>query len=85
MQCNFSQNHLPFYYSSHKSYCLRQPNDYNTQNMELSGVLPGKLYDADAQCRQQYGSVARHCKQFTVRVYNKIVRKWNKMLEIGIW
>ena len=40
--------------------------DLRRYDAELSGILPGTQYDADTQCRQQYGAVAKHCKTFKV-------------------
>lgn len=54
-------------FSTHKSYCIRESNEQHDQEgFHLSGMLPGSLYDADTQCKQQYGGVAKHCKYFKV-------------------
>lgn len=59
-----------FYSRSYKSYCIRDKSLFEDESLsKLSGMLPGTLYNADRQCQQQYGVIAKNCKKFKVRGY----------------
>ena len=60
-----------FYDSSYKSACIKEESSryYRQKYKMFNAVLPGTIYSADEQCKQQYGPFASHCKVFKVRPY----------------
>lgn len=60
-----SKKKLGEFLGSYKSYCIRDKSLSEDANLsKLSGTLPGTLYNANRQCQQQYGLIAKHCKKF---------------------
>ena len=75
--CQESYALIRYHCSSYKSYCIRDSpleKEAAQDYLKLNDALPGTLYDADTQCRQQYGGVAKHCPMFKVEeMFKKII------------
>eukprot|EP00795_Rhopilema_esculentum_P006001 gene6001-11369_t len=61
-----SQEELKDFLSSYKSACIKEESSryYRQKYKMFNAVLPGTIYSADEQCKQQYGPFASHCKVF---------------------
>ncbi|KOX72278.1 A disintegrin and metalloproteinase with thrombospondin motifs 12 [Melipona quadrifasciata] len=55
-----SRSSLKSYIEAGLGFCLE--DEQQDHQFPSTNLLPGMMYDADDQCRMQYGSEARHCK-----------------------
>lgn len=63
----FSKNLSCFYFRSPRSHCLKnEPN--SPGQLKFPNHLPGQLYDADMQCRLQFGNKSKLCSHYPRKV-----------------